>query len=279
MSLEPGAQLGAYTIAREIGRGGMGVVYLGRDTRLDRDVAIKSLPEHLASDPERLARFEREAKTLASLNHPNVAGIHGVEEVDGARYLILEYVEGETLADRLDRGGMSSEDAVEVAIQIASGVEAAHEAGVIHRDLKQGSGNQDGVRISPSGLEVAFTTDHSGSGEAYVSTLVERDGLPAMGPDRQRVQLEGVLRAEWARDGGTLFVSTEMGELYEVPVTRTETRFRLGRPAKLFDFPSTWAATNFTVAGDGERVLIPIDPLAEHQSLHVLTGWHSRLER
>ena len=92
--------IGPYTIDRELGRGGMGVVYLGHDTRLDRKVAVKALPEHLAQDPDRLARFEREAKTLASLNHPNVAGIHGVEEHDGHRYLVLEYVEGETLAER-----------------------------------------------------------------------------------------------------------------------------------------------------------------------------------
>ncbi len=129
-------QIGPYSITRELGRGGMGVVYLARDTRLDREVAIKALPAELASDPARLERFEREAKTLAQLNHPNLAGIHGVEEQDGAKYLVLEYVEGETLADRLDRGPLSVDEGVEFAVQIAAGVEAAHEAGVIHRDLK-----------------------------------------------------------------------------------------------------------------------------------------------
>jgi hypothetical protein len=94
----PPERIGPYTIARELGRGGMGVVYLATDTRLDRQVAIKALPAELASDPARLERFEREAKTLAQLNHPNLAGIHGVEEQDGARYLVLEYVEGEALA-------------------------------------------------------------------------------------------------------------------------------------------------------------------------------------
>ena len=96
-------RIGPYEIQRELGRGGMGVVYLATDTRLDRQVAIKALPTELAADPARLERFEREAKTLASLNHPNLAGIYGVEEQDGARYLILEYVEGETLPDALDR--------------------------------------------------------------------------------------------------------------------------------------------------------------------------------
>jgi len=144
--LESGAKIGPYTITRELGRGGMGVVYLGRDTRLDRDVAIKALPEHLASDPDRLARFGREAKTLAQLNHPNVAGIYGIEEHEGARYLVLEYVEGETLAQRLDRGALPPDEATDFAIQIAEGVEAAHEAGVIHRDLKPGN-----VIVTPDG--------------------------------------------------------------------------------------------------------------------------------
>ncbi|MFG0284387.1 MAG: protein kinase [Phycisphaerales bacterium JB039] len=139
-------QIGPYRIQREIGRGGMGVVYLAHDERLDRDVAIKALPAELAEDAARLERFEREAKTLAQLNHPNVAGIYGVEEQDGQKYLILEYVEGETLGDRLDRGPIPVDEALELAIAIAAGVEAAHEAGVIHRDLKP-----DNIKITPEG--------------------------------------------------------------------------------------------------------------------------------
>ncbi|MEM9066428.1 MAG: protein kinase [Planctomycetota bacterium] len=138
--------IGAYEIKGEIGRGGMGVVYLARDSRLDRDVAIKALPEDLASDPARLERFEREAKSLAQINHPNTATIHGVEEAGGARYLILELVEGESLADRLDRGAIATDEAIELAAQIAAGVEAAHEAGVIHRDLKPAN-----IMITPDG--------------------------------------------------------------------------------------------------------------------------------
>ncbi len=114
----------------------MGVVYLATDTRLDRNVAIKAMPAELAADPARLERFEREAKTLAQLNHPNLAGIHGLEDHGGARYLVLEYVEGESLADRLDRGPVPVDEAVEYGVQIAAGLEAAHDAGVIHRDLK-----------------------------------------------------------------------------------------------------------------------------------------------
>ncbi len=141
-----GTQIGGYTITREIGRGGMGVVYLARDTRLDRDVAIKALPESLAADPDRLARFQREAKVLASLNHPNVGGIHGLEQADGRQYLVLEYIEGQTLADCLKRGPIPIEEALPIARQIAEALEAAHEKGIVHRDLKPGN-----VMVTPGG--------------------------------------------------------------------------------------------------------------------------------
>ncbi len=140
-------RIGPFEIMKELGRGGMGIVYLARDTRLDRQVAIKALPDHLASDPVRLERFEREAKTLAGLSHVNVAGIYGVEDQDGARYLVLEFVEGETLADIIDRGPIQLDDAIEFAAQIAAGLEAAHEAGVIHRDLKPAN-----IKITPDGV-------------------------------------------------------------------------------------------------------------------------------
>ena len=130
------SRIGPYEITREIGRGGMGVVYLARDTKLDRDVAIKTLPDELAQDEDRLQRFEREAKLLASLNHANIASIYGLEEVDGKRYLILEYVEGETLEEKLSAGAIPVDEALVIAKQIAEAIEAAHAKGVIHRDLK-----------------------------------------------------------------------------------------------------------------------------------------------
>lgn len=139
--------IGPYRVEGEIGRGGMGVVYRAVDSRLDRVVAIKSLPEELAGDAFRLERFEREAKTLATLNHPNLAGIHGVEEQDGKKFLILEYVGGETLADALERGPVGPDDAVDWCSQIALGLEAAHEAGVIHRDLKPAN-----VKVTEEGV-------------------------------------------------------------------------------------------------------------------------------
>src|ERR1051326_1926353 len=138
------SQIGPYRIEREIARGGMGIVYLARDTRLDRAVAIKALPEDVAADPERLARFEREARTLASLNHPNIAAIYGIEGSGGHRYLVLEHIEGETLAARLAKGKLPLAETPQICAQVAAGVDAAHESGVIHRDLKPGN-----VMITP----------------------------------------------------------------------------------------------------------------------------------
>ncbi len=136
MPLEPGTTLGPYAVTAKIGEGGMGEVYRARDTTLDRDVAIKVLPDAFASDPERLARFEREAKVLASLNHPNIGHIYGLEESGDTRALVLELVEGPTLADRIKQGPIPLDEALPLAKQIAEALEAAHEQGVIHRDLK-----------------------------------------------------------------------------------------------------------------------------------------------
>jgi serine/threonine protein kinase len=129
-------QIGTYTVDCEIGRGGMGVVYKATDSRLDRFVAIKGLPEQFANNPELMARIEREAKTLAALNHPNIAGIHGIEEHEGSKYLVLEFVDGETLAERIASGPLSVDATLDICAQIAAGLEAAHDAGFIHRDLK-----------------------------------------------------------------------------------------------------------------------------------------------
>ena len=146
MALSPGARLGPYEVTARIGVGGMGEVYRATDTNLGRQVAIKVLPDTFAQDPERLARFDREAKTLASLNHPNIAIIHGLEKADGIRALVMELVEGSTLADRIAQGPIPVEEALPIARQIADALEAAHERGIIHRDLKPGN-----VKVRPDG--------------------------------------------------------------------------------------------------------------------------------
>ena len=136
MSLSPGTRLGPCEILSALGAGGMGELYRARDARLNRDVAIKVLPHLLVGDPERLARFQREAQVLASLNHPYIAHIHGLEESQGVRALVMELVEGEDLAERIVRGPIPFDEALPIARQIAEALEAAHEQGIIHRDLK-----------------------------------------------------------------------------------------------------------------------------------------------
>jgi Tol biopolymer transport system component len=147
MTTEAGTRLGPYEILSAVGAGGMGEVYSARDTKLGRDVAIKVLPEAFAHDAERLARFQREAKLLAALNHPNIATIHGMEESNGTHYLVMELVSGETLQDRIHReGALPVEEALPIAKQIAEALEAAHEKGIIHRDLKPAN-----VKVTPEG--------------------------------------------------------------------------------------------------------------------------------
>jgi serine/threonine protein kinase len=154
-----GKSLSHYQVLEKIGEGGMGMVYRAHDERLGREVALKVLPEAFAQDPERLARFKREAQLLASLNHPHIAAIYGFEEADGHRYLVLEYVPGETLAEVLKSGPLALEDALGVCRQIAEGLEAAHDKGIIHRDLKPANikvTSEDKVKILDFGLAKAF---------------------------------------------------------------------------------------------------------------------------
>jgi len=169
-----GKTLSHYKIIEKIGQGGMGVVYRAEDTNLSREVAIKVLPEQFTKDPQRLARFEREAKLLASLNHPNIAAIYGLEEADGVRFLALELVEGETLAERVAKGPVPVKEALEVCRQIAEGVEAAHEKGVIHRDLKPAN-----VKVTPEGKVkiLDFGLAKAFEGEAPVTDISQSPTL------------------------------------------------------------------------------------------------------
>ena len=175
MSLARGTRLGPYEITGQIGAGGMGEVYRATDTNLKRTVAIKVLPEAVATDGERLARFQREAEVLARLNHPNIASIYGLEKSDGTAALVMELVEGPTLADRIAQGPIPVDDALSIAKQIAEAVEAAHEQGIVHRDLKPANikVRPDGmVKVLDFGLAKALDPVSDGSNDATTSPTI-----------------------------------------------------------------------------------------------------------
>ena len=146
MPVEVGTRLGAYEIGQLAGRGGMGEVYRARDSVLKRTVAIKILPAEFAHDAERVRRLQHEAEALAALNHSNIAGIHALEECDGIRFLVLEFVEGETLAERLRGGGLPQNQVLMIGQQICAALAAAHDRGIVHRDLKPAN-----IKIGPDG--------------------------------------------------------------------------------------------------------------------------------
>ena len=192
-----GRRFGSYTIQSPLGAGGMGEVYRARDSRLGRDVAIKVLPRVFTADPERLARFEREARMLAALNHPHIGAIYGLEDADGVLGLVLELVEGPTLADRLAAGPLPIEKALTSARQIAEALEAAHERGIIHRDLKPANiklSHDSHVKVLDFGLAKASSRDGTGSDLSDLRTITATDlhagaivGTPAyMSPEQAR---------------------------------------------------------------------------------------------
>src|SRR6185436_20183664 len=177
-SLE-GQRIGPYQLRERIGAGGMGEVYRARDTKLDRQVAIKVLLPAVANDPDRLARFSREARVLASLNHPHIAQIHGLEDAEGVRALVMELVEGPTLADRIAKGPIPVDEALSVARQIAEALEAAHEQGIVHRDLKPANikVREDGtVKVLDFGLAKALDPT---SDAGWPGTSAAPPGAPA----------------------------------------------------------------------------------------------------
>ena len=179
------AVIGPFKIERELGRGGMGEVYLARDTQLDRPVAIKALPVHLAQDPDRLARFQREAKVLASLNHSGIGAIYGTEQSGGHRYLILEFIEGETLAQRLSRGAIPIDEALDLARQMAEALEVAHDKGIVHRDLKPGN-----VMVTPEGAIKVLDFGLARTDEAPPTTAVAAPNMS----DSPTATVPGVLQ-------------------------------------------------------------------------------------
>src|ERR1700739_5161279 len=175
MPFNAGTRLGSYEVLASIGAGGMGEVYRAHDTKLGRDVAVKVVPEAFAHDPERLSRFQREAKMLAALNHPNIATIHGLEQSNGTSYLVMEVVSGETLAEHIKReGAVPVKEALKIAVQIAEALEAAHEKGIIHRDLKPANVKvtpEGKVKVLDFGLAKAFAGDGANDDPSNSPTL------------------------------------------------------------------------------------------------------------
>jgi eukaryotic-like serine/threonine-protein kinase len=177
MTLVSGYKLGSYEITAPIGAGGMGEVYRARDSKLGRDVAIKVLPEAFARDPERMARFQREAKVLASLNHTNIASIYGLEDSGSTHALVMELVEGPTLADRIRQGPIPIDEALRIAKQICEALEYAHERGIAHRDLKPANikvTNDDAVKVLDFGLAKAIESNAMPPGSMHASDLLHR---------------------------------------------------------------------------------------------------------
>src|SRR6516165_8174313 len=202
-----GRGFGSFKVVASLGAGGMGEVYRARDTRLGRDVAIKVLPPGFVADHERLARFEREARILAALNHPHIATIYSIEDVDEASVLVLELVEGETLAHRLLRGPVPVGEALPIARQIAEALEAAHEKGIIHRDLKPANialTSNGVVKVLDFGLAKASDATAADASESPTLTLTaEQDGVrlgtaPYMSPEQTRGQAVDKRTDIWA---------------------------------------------------------------------------------
>jgi serine/threonine protein kinase len=174
MTVTPGTRLGPYEILAPLGAGGMGEVYRARDTRLERTVAIKVLPQHLSSSPEVRQRFEREAKTISQLSHPHICALYDVGREGETEYLVMEYLEGETLADRLLKGSLPTEQTLRYGIEVADALDKAHRQGIVHRDLKPGNVmlTKSGVKLLDFGLAKAMTASTQPSGLTSLATMM-----------------------------------------------------------------------------------------------------------
>src|SRR5262245_2764123 len=246
--LIPGSRLGAFEVVSLLGEGGMGQVYRARDTRLKRDVALKTLPDAVATDRDRVVRFQREAELLATLNHPNIAGIYGIEEADGVRALVLELVEGETLADHLARGPIPLDQALQIGSQIAEALCAAHEKGIVHRDLKPSNIKVTGhgrVKVLDFGLATVAADSETAARDETVAQLTKPGmimGTDAyMSPEQVRGQTAdrrtdiwalGVVLYEMAT-GRKPFVAATVPELFSVILRDAPARLPSNIPVEL----------------------------------------------
>jgi eukaryotic-like serine/threonine-protein kinase len=283
MSLSEGAQLGPYGIVGPLGAGGMGEVYRATDSRLKRQVAIKILPSGVAADADRLARFQREAEVLASLNHPHIAGVYGLEESDDVKALVMELVEGPTLADRIAQGPLPVDEALPVARQIAAALAAAHERGIIHRDLKPANikvRNDGTVKVLDFGLaKLANTGPASTAGLSHAATLTS----PAVTTMGLILGTAAYMSPEQAR-GRDVDKRTDIwafgAVLYEMLTVVVAPPRRVVEP-NTNEYDSTAPIRSWSVSPDGrqflasrfERMGSPIT------TLHVVLNWGEDLRR
>ncbi len=211
MAIVPGTRLGHYEVLAPLGAGGMGEVYRARDTRLDRTVAVKLLPPRVAQDPERRARFEREAKTISSLNHPHICTLFDVGEEAGSHFLVMELVEGESLAERLQRGPLPLDQVVKYGAQVADALECAHKQGIVHRDLKPGN-----VMLTRTGAKLLDFGLARSSAEASLVAEGPRGPIGVLLASRLsrsngHVCQVSVLPGDQARGLGTVLVASALG--------------------------------------------------------------------
>jgi hypothetical protein len=306
--LTNGQHVGTYQVVTWLGAGGMGEVYRAHDKELGRDVALKVLAPTLLNDPERLARFEREARVLAALNHPNVGAIYGLANAAGVRALVLELVEGETLAEKLGqvrRVGQGRQEALPLSValpiarQIADALEAAHEKGIVHRDLKPAYERVDpktkvdvwmqpldggkavpfvaslftegDARFSPDGRWVGYSSDESGQFEVYV-----REFAPNGAGGKWLVSRGGGMGPRWREDGKELFYKASDGTVMAVDVTTVHGEFHSATPKRLFNV----ASDRWDVTADGTRFLVAVPVEQDSRTpFTVVLNWQASLKR
>jgi serine/threonine-protein kinase len=302
MALAPGTRLGAYEIVGLLGAGGMGEVYRAADIRLGRYVAIKILPEAFQSDPERVARFQREARTLASLNHPNIGGIHGLEETEDGAALVLELVEGPTLADRIAQGPLPIQQALSITPDGTQLVvredrpKTGLDLAMLTFDSKpqvtpliRTPYSERNAEISPNGHWLAYESDESGREEIWVRPF------PDVNAGRWQVSTGGGRQPLWARNGRELFFRGSDGSVIAVQVENVDRAargagFSWGPPSVVlqgrtyFFYNAGLLGRSYDVSSDGQRFLMieagsGVDAASERPSIVVVQNWTEELKR
>ncbi len=314
MPIQAGSRLGPYELTAPIGAGGMGEVWRAKDTRLDRSVAVKILPAAFAEDEERRQRFEREEKTISSLNHPHICTLFDVGHEGDVHFLVMELLEGETLADRLQKGPLPLDQVVKFGAEVAEALSAAHRQGIVHRDLKPGNGfmpdgrsvlyseqnpdtnwdlrvvtlgekqesrvllstpfDEQRPEVSPDGRWVAYTSNETGRGEICVRPL-------AGSFEQWQVSAAGGSQPRWRGDGRELYYVAPDGLVMAASI-ETQPVFRPGTPRKLFQLPERpdrLTPIFADVTPDGRRFLLSL-PVRARSSVgfHVVLNWRSLLD-